>query len=1111
MSAGGEKELRLTGAQERAVRTGEKDIWLTAGAGSGKTRVLTERYLHLHLEGEIPIQQILAITFTEKAAAEMRGRIADRLREEGKTDSFHEIPYAPIGTIDSFCFRLIREYADRAGVDPSIRVLEPVEAAEWEEEVWIELLDRWWLERREESMELFQSLPWSVSDRYAGGINSAPLFSLLRQIRTAGKDPLEMSFEVETAAMLDDLWGEFAPLIPAINDLLATGPPAKTAEKLEALLTLVSGDRLPEGERIALAREVRKSVTKQVSKDAKELVGEAIDLLDSIASLDVERSLTRSRALLGELLRDFHNEFNQRKEKGGRADFLDVEEIAARLLRSEPIRHEVRSRYRYLLLDECQDTNSLQLEIIRNLRNAGSFLAVGDAKQSIYRFRDADVTAFVEMGASLDTLTAREDLRENFRSRGDILRWVNRFFPDIWAGNDAMRVPYEPLEPAREDFDEKDEPSVEFLRVVGESREAALEEEAAALAARLRRIHDERIDDLQFGDMAILFRSTTGMPVFERELRSRGIPVVVAVGRGFFQTREVADLLVGLALVDDPRDDLRLAVALRSPLAAMDDSDLAHLLIGRNREKHVTLWESLREGDRPEQISTAGGKRLDRFIELMVHLRSVRGILPGCRLLEILVQETAYLDTVLLLPGGKRKRANCRKLIELAREMEGGGDLSLSDLIRALGRFRYTRLREPESAVDEEHRAVRLMTIHGAKGMEFPLVAVADLGRRPRRDFAMFLFRRGDGVGIRSGEGDALLYSKIVEKEKREEEAEEVRLLYVAATRAERHLILSGSRSKRSSGWLRQLESMEIPFDQGGRSESLGVPVHVLDPSQSTGRHRDRSVTPEMVVANPDRYSSPVDPRDEQLLIDRLASERPAVQAPRTGRTVTAVHRFGLCARQYQYSRTVPGASGLVLSATGEKSRAPSGGAELGSLFHRAMEESVRCRIAALPVPSIYPDEVLQLRRKVIDLPAMQGLLQGDDLFPEQSFAVQIEGALLRGKIDLLVRHQKSWSIVDYKTDRGEPDRIADHYATSIALYRLAIRAIAGEGAEVDAWVVAVRHGLFMPVAEEADRQAIKLLQQFDRSAVRGLYTPHPSDVCGNCDWREICPDGNAP
>jgi len=1086
----------LTDAQKEAAGAPEVNLWVTAGAGTGKTKVLAARYLHLHLSENVPIAKLLAITFTEKAADEMRARIAERLRAHGRLDSLREIPHAPIHTIDSLCYRIVREHGEAAGLEPAAEVLDPVDAEEWQEKVWIRVLDCWWESRREDALRLFRALPWRVGAAHAGGIDPWPLFSLLRAIRTAGRRLEEVPFVPELEPERRAVVRSLEELFPEIETLHASTVPVATKEKLAALLALRG---VPPDRRSAAFAEARAAVSRVVAKAAKEAVGGAIDRLDRWASIEEEARLEGPRRLLGELVADFHRSFAEEKRKAGVMDFLDLEEGALRILENETAAREIRSRYAYLLLDECQDTNELQLRIVRRLQNQRRLLAVGDAKQSIYAFRDADVTAFLAMNEELGDSARRVELDSNFRSRPEILRWVNLLFPKIWGANDAMRVPYLPLEPSEtKTYPPKERPSVEILFVEGTDIREAREREAGLLADRLREIHRERLDDLAYKDMVLLLRSTSDLQVYERALRSRGIPTAVAVGRGFFQTREVTDLLAGLALVDDPSDDLALAAALRSPLAGLADEDLGLLLIGR-KEHGPSLWDEIRGGERLSSLSPRGREKAARFAELLQDLRSLRGRVPPFRLLERLVEETRYIDAHLLLADGLRFRANVRKLLELARGLEEREELSLPEAIRTLERFRYTRLREPESAVDVERDAVRLFTIHGAKGMEFPLVAVVDLGRKPRVDRPAFLYRKELGVGVRerpkrgAKEIRPFLYAEIDRRARSFAEAEEIRLLYVALTRAERHLILSGCRTERAEGWLARVEdAIPVPREPGVHAIE-GVPVEVLGRAPA-GAREGPPLLPSAVAADPGRYGKGADAARVERAASRLAAPPLEAGADEDGRTVTAVQAFVSCPRRHRLSRRFP----LPRRASGGE----EGSARVGTAFHRLMEAYWNGRAAEEPV--IEP-ELLAWKERFLSFPEIARLDRASGPEGEVSFAAKVSGRPLRGVLDFLARTERGFFLVDYKTDRASPAEILVRYRVSLGLYRWAVRVLVREASPVEAAIYAARSGVLLPVAD-GEAEAAEALARYDRAEAEGDFPATRNDACPFCPHRRGCP-----
>ena len=1091
--------VMLTGSQRAAATAGDRDIWLTAGAGSGKTRVLTERYLHLHIERSIPIGKILAITFTEKAASEMRERIGKRLMEKGLGESLHELPHAPISTIDSFCYRLLREYADRAGVEPGLRVLDEVEAEERQERIWVDLLDRWWVERREEAHLLFKTLAWKTGPDVPGGIDPRPLFSLVRAVRTAGRSLEDLSFHHDFGGEDEKLWAEIRGLFGEAETLLRSGLTAGTNRTLEALLSLRGIDLTGDADWLDPVREIRERLKLNISVKAKKTVHDVRDLLDRLIPIGEELDLEMSRTLLKELAIQFHRKYVEEKRTSGTADFLDLEEAACRLLQDESVGAEVRSRFRYLLLDECQDTNELQLGIVNNLRNSGRFLAVGDAKQSIYAFRDADVSAFLRMGEQLPAGTNRIPLDQNFRSRPEILRCVNTLFPRIWGANEQMGVRYEELTPGEgKEFTPVSDPVVEVLVVVDHSLSAARKKEAALLAGRLKQIHEEGIDGLHYGEMALLFRSATDIGLYESALRREGIPVSMAVGRGFFQTREVTDLLVGLSLVEDPHDDLRFASALRSPLAGMHDADLAAILADR-LPVLSPLWERVRSGGVMENLSPVGRETLDSFTGLLIRLRDLRGRLPPFRLLEMLIEKTGYVDSLLMQPDGLRLRANVCKLVDIARGLEARAELSLPEAIRTLERYRYTRVRERESALDEERDAVCLTTVHSAKGREFPLVAVVDLGRPFQERFSPFLFHKTLGVGLKKRESasDPYLYNTIRESLKRLQRAEETRLLYVALTRAERRLLIAGSGGKRLRGWIGALhEAMELPESPGVHNVD-GVVLRLLDQEGDVEERSGAPITPTAVLRSPARFTKGVDPVEKDRLLKRIVSEPLKRSVDRSGRIVTAVHSFGDCPRRYHLGRMFP-----IPDESGEENASLS----LGTLFHRLME----CSFHSLPDPEFGGGEeeyrsVQEWRENFLALPGIGERFRQGAGVAELAFHATVGGRPLRGAVDLLLTGDRDWMVIDYKTDRASPEEILERYRDSLNLYRLALLDIAGKETPVGASIYAAREGRLIPVPVD-DEEALARLGNYDRAEREDDFPPRRNRNCSRCLYRRGCP-----
>lgn len=1106
-------KIALTPTQEAAAYAEYQNVWLTAGAGSGKTRVLTERILYLHLEKGMPLHRILAITFTEKAAEEMRVRLGSRLAEMGARDSLRAIPEAAITTIDAFCMRLIQEYGDAVGVDPRFRILDPVESAEWEAEVWAEVLDRWWRERRDDAMALFGALPLSIGPSYPGGVDGSVFWSLLRKIHTAGADLDEVDFRTpDLDGMAESLWAAVSANARGAQNKMR-GTPAKTREKLQEITRLAGAGELPESERWALLTEVRGRIKGSVAKSVKEFIDETSEWVDTLLGIGFESRHQSVRELLGAFVRELDETYFVRKRDRSALDFIDLEELAVRLLTMEDVARETKKRYQYLLLDECQDTNGLQLSLMRLLWNAGRFFAVGDPKQSIYHFRDADIQAYLSLGQEFEEKDSLAlTLSENFRSHPEIISFVNGFFQTVWSGNEALGVPYKALAPGIAAPAATD-PRIEYLSVRQEDVREARQLEATLLADRLRAVHEEHRTG--YGDMAILFRAGTDMPLYERALTKRNIPVVTAAGRGFFQAKEVSDLLVGLKMIDDPYDDRTVSAVLRSPLVGLGDDDFATVHLSRGRDE-TPLWTWIRQEDVLAQLTDDGVTRVRRFVEQFAKLRNERGRWPGHRLLDALLRESRYLDSMLLMTFPLRRRANVRKLVSLTREIDRRSDLSIHQTIRALSDYRYTRLREPESLPSDEMQAVKLLTVHGAKGMEFPLVAIADMGRHMRTgDSDALLFHKEFGVGIRTAAEDGVIYQNIREQEKSETEAEEMRLLYVAMTRAEKRLILSGSGKGKATGWLKSVEAYLTPPDEPGVITVGADKIRFLN-SEPIHERKGRRVDVVQVWSDPARFGTDVETLEVEGVRTLLRGSSFTPAPSPFGRTVSQVTSSFACPRRAYLAGKYPAARQIRLETDepfGDEESAEVrtqedgvvGGAALGTEFHRAMERIWRGMDPARVLVGL-PHEVEVWVGELLADERLLSWRHEVQLLPEYSLFAEAEGRPLRGAIDLVIPRDDGWYCIDYKTDRATAGELAERYRLALDLYRLALARVIPPESVIRTFLYAVRSREWIEVSGQSVDRASIALRDWDNHENESVRAGRPSVLCESCAFRIDCP-----
>jgi len=746
----------LTSEQEQAAARRAEPLLLSAGAGSGKTSVLVERFVRAVLQDAIAPAQILAITFTDRAAGELRERVRTRLLELGERQAARDTEAAFVSTFHGFCARLLRAHALLAGLDPDFAVL---------------------------------------AEGIAGSLRERALRSALGRLLAAGEPGL---LDVVAAYRVDDV----SPML------------------LGAYASLRSrGMRVP---RLPIPPEPQPD---ELSRDAR-------------AALIV----------LDRLLVAFAEDYEALKRARAAVDFDDLELLAAELLRREPrVARAWSERFQLLMVDEFQDTNHRQMAILRSLQRQNLF-TVGDELQSIYGFRHAQVELFRQRRSELAGAGRSLTLTRNFRSSAPVLDFVNALF----AGR--MATSFTPLLAGREPAAGPDagDPAVELLlsSTTGwEDPELAgalghglppsatwRHAEAHALAARVHELIDS--GEAQAGDVVLLLRARGDIEVYERALQLRGLRTIAMVG-SFWERLHTRDVLCYLGALANPLHESALYEALASPFAGVSTEGLA-LLAEASRAHAGGVWRTMRElapaparGCPLERLAAQDRARLLRFGELLAGERDGAAHRSIAQLIERALDATGYRGYVLSLDWGERRLANLNKLLRLARSFEESEGRDLRGFLEHAARMQEdTSQAEPDAPVDSvEPDAIRLMSIHAAKGLEFGVVCVADLGRGPGGHPPRLLVDEGRvGLSLLRLDGaravPALDYQQLLAERRAAEAEEEDRVLYVAMTRARERLILSGAtdlslpaeRERSPSAlWLARAiaGSLALPLDEG--------------------------------------------------------------------------------------------------------------------------------------------------------------------------------------------------------------------------------------------------------------------------------------------------------
>ena len=1095
--------------------------FVSAGAGTGKTTVLVERVARAVLERGIAPERILAITYTERAAAELGGRIRARLVAAERPELARALEGAWISTIHGFCSRLLRRFALAAEVDPAFVVLDAQRADDLRRAAYAAAVAELHERHGDALLDLVTAYGPDVLRRLVDGAHE--------QLRTAGR-PIALP---EPAAVdLDLVREDLAAAAQALIAVVAAGPVGRWgAENQERALRLL--ERL-DSEHDAEALVRLEEFDAKGREERFDPYNEALRVAELRAR---EAVYARNRPLLEELLQTFARRYRSRKLAASALDFDDLQLETARLLETRPdVRRTVQGLFAELLVDEFQDTNALQCRIVDAVAGPTTDrFFVGDEHQSIYRFRSADVGVFRarRREAERDPEATVLSLTMNYRSRPEVLGPVNHLFARGFGGF------YRPLVAAGSFPEPSPEPAVEFLVTDStRAREASLEGrplEARQVAARVAEL--VRTGRCTPGDVVLLFAAGTDADVFEAALQDEGLETVSATGRRYFDGQQVRDVLAYLALVRNRYDDHALLGVLASPLVGVSNDALVHL---RNAAPKRPLFRVF-EGTLPETLAADDARLLAAFMQRFERIVALWPRLSLAALIERLVVEHDYDLALLRRSDGDRRYANVRKLVRLARDHEAEHGRSLEGFLTALGERGLAGVREAEAVVAEEGGdAVRLLTVHAAKGLEFPVVVVADAGRGPGGGGEPTAVAADGAVHPKVPDGAGALlptagYAEALAADRDADEEERRRVTYVAMTRAADRLIVSGSVApesleRRSSPMAWLLGLLDVPLD---RDVDLAVPggrVAVrrnprVDPPPADAEDGDVEVEGQLAFFTDPAEVGPAPPPTAVAAPPPLAPIPPAPPLAPDRLSFSTLSLFERCAYRFavEHLLGLPPADrpAGIRAATEEGALSAT---ELGTAVHDALEyegwrdlEATRARASAR-YPHALPADLERIVRLVTAWPASEpaGRLEDVDAVErEVRFVLREAGVTLSGQMDLVARRGDEVVVVDYKTNRPEgrtAEEMRDHgYTLQEAVYALA--ALRGGARRVEVTF------LFLESGEEATRHYgqddLAALEERVAAAVRaavdGPYRPRPSEeACRDCPALDLVCAGPA-
>lgn len=1116
---------------QRTAARAEGNAVVAAGAGSGKTRVLAARYLYLVIERAIPVDKILTLTFTKKAASEMYGRIYSTLRDvdhplaRKALEDFH---LARIQTIDAFCGSIAREACRAYGIAPDFAI-DNDRARDLAEDLAL----RFFLEKRR-SPAIRQLLK-----RYAVADLPAKLFAETAINRLTVTSPPDFAsiLERQSAEILRrfaSVSGDLGRNMARMADLARTGAGGKTAQAIAAALESIpdvpdpadGADFAPFLGTCARVASVAKPgrASDPAVVELKELLGEFKDSLYpeflSISNYLLNRPVVEETfSFLGE----FQERFNRQKKESGILTFADVSRLALDALTDDPVlRASWKRSTSAIMVDEFQDDNSMQRDLFfliaerpeRNDRSVPTpgelcpdkLFFVGDEKQSIYRFRGADVSVFRKLA---DDLASGNDqslaLRTNYRTETALVGAFNAIFPSVFVNpalSPASRVPlyeatFEPIAASKNS--EGLSPSLDILVVDTDAFTeddprflSAQETEAAEVARAIRELLDsgylvrdgKTTRPCASEDIAILFRSGTRQHLFERFLRERGIPSRSETLRGLFSDAPINDLYALLRLAVYPEDNLAYATVLRSPFVGASDLGFASALLARRDNPdsdHAAIPRPF-DIDSMGTLSESDRARMERGAGLLSRAQSLADRESAAGILTRLWYDEGYRYNLLSDASLHRYAELYDYFFELARQADERGETLATFLDRMRDLMASGEKIDGLDIPSERSGGVTLMTVHKSKGLEFPIVFLVDAGNAGRNGANEEPVYWSDewGPSINTGGAEEAeeassnwFYEAGRAEERSREQAELRRLLYVAMTRAETRLFVSAcaplggdanadaASDRISAAFSALLDKKDKNADAKGRAPVSRSFLDLLLPTLSSSGVPGVSARV-VLPALRDGAGREATGRGTRRTVDEIRERcrlLPLANYPAGDKTRVSATSLHALATESVPEPPIPAGELFaiprdpldeLLARTGIPAN------DFGTFAHRAIESRFT------GIPALLSEDVRSATERMADLffSSALGKKAAAAVWRRTEYGFLTRWTLdgrdvaVSGQIDLLFEHEGTVYVVDYKTDRVENP---DIHAEQLAVYRKAVSELRKKPAET--WIFYLRTG----------------------------------------------------
>ena len=1167
--------MQWTAGQRAAIDARNDSVLVSAAAGSGKTAVLVERVLSLLREGK-RIDRMLIVTFTRAAAGEMRERIGRRLDEEGAHDAHMRrqsmrLNRAAICTLHVFCYRVLQEHFQAVGIDPLCKIAEPEKLAALRKHAQDETLENAYAEPTEEEQALFsqfedqqvvalldqlydfllsQASPWEWADTQCAD-EKASLRAWMPLLRESCLQKLEGAAELlpemEALVHRPDGPDRYLPMFESDAAMIAQ------------LLKEARDGSLTGGKTTFVRLSTKKAgpaenpdVTeqyKQLREEWKDRISEArlsLPASPEKAEADLRHAMPALRALCG-LAKRMHDRFYELKQQKNYLDYSDLEHLTLKALQNPDVRSAIAGSFDALFIDEYQDVSDIQEAILRALHGGQPNLLfmVGDVKQSIYRFRLADPTLFLQKYRDYSPDESAKErkilLQQNFRSDENVLLAVNEVFTHAMREKET-EIAYDEAAMLRPGGGQPFGAPVEIHLMYPKAEEGEDEEnaetgelsqgyryEAAFVAKKIKELmrfatvrEGEISRPLRFRDIALLVRYASGRaPYIAKALQMEGIPVYSDADAQFFEMPEVVDMLNLLRVLDNPFQDLPLLAALRCPCFQFTEEELARIRLTERTPGvpfHTAFQTAMRQ-DSPL------GRKAKAAWDRLADWRFKARFLPLDTLIWLILDESGLYMRAGCQEEGELRQANLRLLVERA-EGDGGRE-GLGVFLRDMGRLHASDDGKAAKTLGENEDVVRILTLHKSKGLEFQVVFLLEMARSFRKGDSSLISLHGKyGMALQFIDAEQRVTRETVAQkalavvQEKEARAEEARLLYVGMTRARERLILVGSPRKLDQA-LERWSRPATPYAAGEAKcmldwvmQSLGgfhegqydgkngsVWRMTLQPAEEAAASAAARVTPP-----PLSLSGTTD----RLTIERMT--RVVEPRPPLKTSVTAIAKHLRDERDEWESpadkRKLPEETPLppFLRETALTA------AQRGTVTHRVLglldesllrEGKLDAALAQLQNRRLLSDEEKRVIRRdwlnnFFSSSLGKRALASETVHREWSFnLLGPYGSMIQGVIDLCFLEDGQWVLADYKTDDADEETLLRHYGLQLRWYAKALADITGLPVK-EAYLFGLRAAESYPVAlddlENVESPSLPLWYRNQlQEDTMGLFAPNPN------------------